>query len=136
MIDLVARVGDAFEFDDIESEELIVEGVKVRVATPRMLYRMKRDTVRPQDHLDAENLRSRFKLKEGLVPVRKMQDIAEAVTPPAAPLRAANLRSAFELSEICMRLGPRDRLRGVLRYRSIADASDRGPRETGEQSSL
>jgi nucleotidyltransferase AbiEii toxin of type IV toxin-antitoxin system len=64
VIDLVARLGDAFKFDDIDSEELVVEGVTVRVATPRMLYRMKRDTLRPQDQVDAENLRSTFGLSE------------------------------------------------------------------------
>lgn len=64
VIDLVARIGDVFEFDDIESEECIVEGVRVRVATPRMLYRMKRDTARPQDRVDAENLRATFGLFE------------------------------------------------------------------------
>lgn len=64
VIDLVARIGDAFEFEDIESEELVVEGVTVRVATPRMLYRMKRDTVRPQDRVDAESLRATFELSE------------------------------------------------------------------------
>jgi len=30
------------------------------IVTPRMLYRMKRDTVRPKDRLDAEELRRRF----------------------------------------------------------------------------
>lgn len=40
------------------------EGVRFRVATPRMLYRMKRDTVRPQDRLDAEAIRERFGLEE------------------------------------------------------------------------
>lgn len=64
VVDLVARIGDVFTFDDIESEELRVEGVAVRVATPGMLYRMKRDTVRPQDRVDAENLRERFGLSE------------------------------------------------------------------------
>lgn len=64
MIDLVSRLGEAFAFDEIESEELLVEGVRVRVATPRMLYRMKRATVRPQDRVDAENLRTMFDLGE------------------------------------------------------------------------
>lgn len=64
VIDLVAKIGDAFTFEDIESEDLVVEGVRVRVATPRMLYRMKRDTVRPQDHIDAESLRTAFALDE------------------------------------------------------------------------
>jgi hypothetical protein len=36
----------------------------VRVATPEMLYRMKKDTVRPQDRLDAETLRQQFGLAE------------------------------------------------------------------------
>ena len=43
---------------------MIVEGVRARVATPRMLYRMKKDTVRPQDRLDAETIRARFGLKD------------------------------------------------------------------------
>jgi len=34
------------------------------VATPRMLFRMKKDTVRPQDRLDAEALRQAFELKD------------------------------------------------------------------------
>jgi hypothetical protein len=63
-IDILARLGEAFRFADMESEELVVEGVRVRVATPRMLYRMKKDTVRPQDRLDAQVLRERFDLQE------------------------------------------------------------------------
>jgi hypothetical protein len=63
-IDILARLGDAFQFADLESEELVVEGVRVRVATPRTLYRMKKDTVRPQDRLDAQALRERFHLLE------------------------------------------------------------------------
>ena len=63
-IDILARLGEAFRFADLESEELVVEGVRVRVATPRMLYRMKKDTVRPQDRLDAQVLRERFDLRE------------------------------------------------------------------------
>jgi hypothetical protein len=41
-----------------------MEGIRVRVATPRALYQMKKDTVRPQDRLDAEVLRERFNLTE------------------------------------------------------------------------
>ena len=37
-----------------------VEGLRIKVATPRMLYAMKRDTVREQDRLDAQMLRQRF----------------------------------------------------------------------------
>ena len=59
-IDIMARLGDAFTFDDIEWHELDAGGVTVRVATPRMLYRMKRDTIRPQDAADAHALRQKF----------------------------------------------------------------------------
>jgi hypothetical protein len=62
-IDLLARLGQAFRYETIEYEEIDLDGVRVRVATPTMLYRMKRDTVRPQDRLDAEVLRREFGLK-------------------------------------------------------------------------
>jgi len=39
-------------------------GTRISVATPRMLYRMKRDTVRPQDRLDAQVIKEEFKLEE------------------------------------------------------------------------
>ena len=63
-IDILARPGEAFRYPDVECEILRVEGVAVRVATPRMLYRMKRDTVRPQDRLDAQVIKRRFGLED------------------------------------------------------------------------
>ncbi len=63
-IDLLARLGEAFRYADLESEAIEVEGVTVRVATPRMLYRMKKDTVRPQDKLDAHVIKDRFGLED------------------------------------------------------------------------
>lgn len=63
-LDILTRLGEAFRFETLESEELLIDGICVRVATPRMLYRMKRDTVRPQDRVDASALRQRFNLEE------------------------------------------------------------------------
>ena len=63
-LDILARLGEAFRFEDLESEELVVEGVRLRVATPRTLYRMKKATLRPQDRFDAEAIRERFGLEE------------------------------------------------------------------------
>lgn len=63
-IDILTRLGEAFRFANLESEDLVVEGVRVSVATPRTLYRIKKDTVRPQDRLDAQALRERFDLLE------------------------------------------------------------------------
>lgn len=59
-IDIIARLGEAHAFDDIEWHWMDVEGLRIKVATPRMLYAMKRDTVREQDRLDARMLRERF----------------------------------------------------------------------------
>ena len=63
-IDILARLGEAFVFADLESEVIEVEGVRVRVATPRMLYLMKKGTIRGQDRLDAEMLKGRFGLED------------------------------------------------------------------------
>jgi hypothetical protein len=63
-IDIVARLGEAFRFDQIESEVVELAGLSIPVATPEMLYRMKRDTVRPKDRADAAALRELFELEE------------------------------------------------------------------------
>ena len=63
-IDILARLGDAFGYEDIEVETREIRGIALPVATPRMLYRMKRDTVRLQDKADAERLRNRFQIEE------------------------------------------------------------------------
>ena len=62
-LDIISRLGEAFCYETIESEEVVLDGIRIRVATPAMLYRMKKDTVRPQDRLDAEQLRRLFKLE-------------------------------------------------------------------------
>lgn len=64
VIDLTARIDDAFRFDDVEWETVMVAGVPARVATPRMLYRMKKDTVRPHDRADAAELKRKFGLED------------------------------------------------------------------------
>jgi hypothetical protein len=63
-LDLLTRLGEATRYADLEVEEKEVGGVRVRLATPRTLYRMKRDTVRPIDHADAAALRMAFDLDE------------------------------------------------------------------------
>jgi hypothetical protein len=59
-IDILSRLGEAFDYASIETETRDVEGIPVSVATPRMLFRMKCDTVRMQDRADAERLRRHF----------------------------------------------------------------------------
>lgn len=59
-LDLLAQVGEAFGYDDLEAHWVTFSGVPVHAATPRTLYRMKKDTVRLQDHADAAALRDKF----------------------------------------------------------------------------
>lgn len=63
-IDVVSRLGEAFQYNDLEFEVHEVEGVLVRLATPATLYRMKRDTVRYKDREDAMKLQRKFDLAE------------------------------------------------------------------------
>lgn len=65
-LDILTRLSEAFDWQDLReaSELLHLEGVTIRVATPSMLYRMKKDTVRPQDRADAWRLRETFGIEE------------------------------------------------------------------------
>ncbi len=63
-IDLVSRLGERVAYADLEAEERDVDGVPVRLATPRTLYRLKCDTARPIDAQDAARLRAAFTLEE------------------------------------------------------------------------
>ena len=63
-LDVMTRLGDATSFETVEAETKVIDGIRVRVATPLALYRMKKDTVRPLDRRDAAALAERFGLKE------------------------------------------------------------------------
>lgn len=60
----MTRLGEAASFETVEQQDKEVEGIRVRVATPAALYRLKKGTVRPIDRQDAEALRRRFDLQE------------------------------------------------------------------------
>ena len=62
--DIMTRLGEVASYDTVEAEFKEVEGIRVRVATPAALYRLKKDTVRPLDRQDAAALRERFNLKD------------------------------------------------------------------------
>lgn len=63
-IDILSRLGEAFEFADLDATVYSYGDVEVKVATPETLYRMKRDTVRLRDKADAQVLKEKFGLKE------------------------------------------------------------------------
>ena len=62
-IDIITRLGEVTQFADLQVEDKLIDGVCVRVATPKTLYRMKKDTVRPIDRADAMALRTAFDLQ-------------------------------------------------------------------------
>ncbi len=62
-MDILTRLGNAFAFRDLETKRVPFDGLTATVVTPRMLYRMKKDTVRLKDRADAEMLRQQFKLE-------------------------------------------------------------------------
>jgi hypothetical protein len=62
--DVLTRLGEAFAWSDLETEIKHFGDVPVRVVTPRMLWRMKRNTVRWTDAYDAQALAERFGFEE------------------------------------------------------------------------
>jgi hypothetical protein len=64
-IDIVSRLGDAFQFEDLEVQQVRAGDVVLTVVTPETLYRMKRDTVRLRDRDDAQRLANAFGFGEG-----------------------------------------------------------------------
>jgi acylphosphatase len=62
--DVLVRLGEAASFETVEAQAVELEGIRVSVATPRALYRMKKDTVRALDHQDAMALRHRFQIED------------------------------------------------------------------------
>ncbi len=61
--DILTRLGDAFQYADLDIEERDYDGVPVRVVTARTLWRMKY-TTRPTDRFDADVLADRFGFRE------------------------------------------------------------------------
>jgi hypothetical protein len=61
--DIMTRLGEAASFATVDAEVKDVEGIRVRVATPLALYRLKAHTVRARDREDAAAIRHRFGLE-------------------------------------------------------------------------
>jgi hypothetical protein len=63
-LDIVSRLGEFARYEDLEVQEIDHDGIRVRVATPRALYWLKKGTVRDIDRFDAEALRQKFGLED------------------------------------------------------------------------
>ncbi|MDP2302033.1 MAG: nucleotidyl transferase AbiEii/AbiGii toxin family protein [Ignavibacteria bacterium] len=63
LIDIIANLGETFSYDDIVSEEIEVEGHKVRIATLESLYKLKEKTYRAIDQEDLFFIAQKIKEK-------------------------------------------------------------------------
>jgi len=59
-LDVLTRLGELYDFASLEAERVTFAGVSVSVVTRRMLYRMKKATVRPKDWADAAAIVDEF----------------------------------------------------------------------------
>lgn len=64
VIDVISHLGTEVQFEDLEVQTVVLDGVPVSVATPASLYRMKSGTLRPIDQADASVLKEKFDLGE------------------------------------------------------------------------
>jgi len=65
-IDIMTRLGDVVDYEDLEYEILEYQGIKIKIGTPETLYHLKKDTVRHQDKVDAMFLQELIKEKKVL----------------------------------------------------------------------
>ena len=121
--DVLTRLGDQLSFETVEAETKEIQGTKVRVATPSALYRLKKNTVRVQDHLDAALLRERFNLKdETKMPVQKFRSIEEMNNAPPLRVPTPDFERFLRHCARYWAIAPKRYPRGVFKFRSIEEA--------------
>lgn len=64
-IDFIARIGEKFQFLDICYEVKEINDYKIRVATPKILYELKKNTYREIDQIDLKFLERKMKNDAG-----------------------------------------------------------------------
>lgn len=52
-IDIMTHIGEVVGYNDLDYQVAEYEGVKINIATPETLLKLKRDTIRPKDKVDA-----------------------------------------------------------------------------------
>ncbi len=61
-IDIISKIGDKFMFNDLQYEIKNVDGIKVKLADLKTLYKLKEKTYREIDQLDLKFLKSKLGL--------------------------------------------------------------------------
>jgi hypothetical protein len=62
-IDIIAQIGEAIQFDDIEYDVMEVEAHRLKIADEHSLIRMKENTMRETDQADVRFLKEKLKRK-------------------------------------------------------------------------
>lgn len=63
-IDIIGKLGEAASYEDIACETIDFKGIKIKVATPEALYKLKKHTHRDKDKADILFLKELIKNKE------------------------------------------------------------------------
>lgn len=120
--DILTRIGEAASYETVDSEIREVEGIRVRIATPQALYRLKRGSARSLDRRDATPCGKDSDSGRAEVPVQRFHSVEEM---NAAPIRT-NSGKAFEsFIRHCARfrkIAGRCYPVGVFRFRSLEEA--------------
>ena len=120
--DILTRLGEACAFDDLVIEEKTYAGVRVRVVSPRALWPMKKDTVRPIDRFDAVALAAGSEARSAEMTVQRYRSIEDMPPPWREPDDPANLRETARMLRLYRSLAG-DPPPGVRRFRTIEDAN-------------
>ncbi len=63
-IDIMARLGEVATYENLEAEPLEYNGIKIKLATPETLFKLKKDTLRDKDKVDAAFLEELIKTRQ------------------------------------------------------------------------
>lgn len=63
-LDILTRLGEFATFESLEVQEVESNGVTIKIASPKTLHWMKKDTVREVDRSDAQRLREKFHIQD------------------------------------------------------------------------
>ena len=59
----MARVGDLTTFEDLKYETIDYQGIEIKIAKPESLFRLKKDSIRDKDRIDAIILKKLIEAK-------------------------------------------------------------------------
>jgi hypothetical protein len=63
-LDILTRLGEFATFENLEVQEVESNGITIKIASPKTLHWMKKDTVREVDRSDAQRLREKFHIQD------------------------------------------------------------------------